>query len=123
MLELDYNKFKVLFSFDFDSIIVAKTTVNSYIPLAIEFTNDFEKKSIYDVLKKNDYEIPYFINGDVFFIDWIGSYFLMGEKMKLHKDYRTTICNKNIDKILSKMKKSKFKQLLIWTLKNFDINI
>ena len=43
-----------MFSFDFDSIIVAKTTVNSYIPLAIEFTNDFEKKSIYDVLKKND---------------------------------------------------------------------
>ena len=100
MLESDYNKLRDYFSFNFEEILVSKTTINSLIPLAIEFTNEIEKESIYEVLKSNEYEISYFVRGKIYFVDWIGSYFLMKDKMKLHKDNRTTICNSTIDKIL-----------------------
>ena len=69
MLESDYNKLRDYFSFNFEEILVSKTTINSLIPLAIEFTNEIEKESIYEVLKSNEYEISYFVRGKIYFVD------------------------------------------------------
>jgi hypothetical protein len=57
-----------------------------------------------------------FLNEQTLLKDVIEFYQIIYQDEKFEYD-------ENIEQVLPKMKKSKFKQLLIWTLKNFDVNI
>jgi hypothetical protein len=120
---------KIKYILDEDEFITLFGTYNNY--LIRLFKNICKKPSYTDkllfiktflnfVFNKNISETNkfkyIFLNEQTLLHDVIEFYQIIYQDEKFEYD-------ENIEQVLPKMKKSKFKQLLIWTLKNFDINI